>query len=71
MSLAGVPTYLWPTLLTTHPLLAPRLQMGWRNTSVCICMSWGDLYTDRWELLTNHQNTNHYVTVSSPLNKFP
>jgi len=29
--------------------------MGWRNTSVCICMSWGDLYlyTDRWELSTH------------------
>jgi hypothetical protein len=77
MSLPGAPTCLWPTLLTTRPLLAPRLLMGWRNAFICICMSWGDryLYTDRWELLhnglTNHQKINHYVIVSSPINKLP
>ena len=77
MSLPGATTCLGPTVLTTHPLLAPSLQMGWRNTAVCICVSWGDLYlyTDSWEVLhnifTNHQKLKYYVIVSSPLNRFP
>jgi hypothetical protein len=74
---AWATTCLGPTVLTTHPLLAPSLQMGWRNTAVCICVSWGDLYlyTDSWEVLhnifTNHQKLKYYVIVSSPLNRFP